>query len=258
MLQMPGRPADAGRAHSCIGFLDPSDAATPCGLPRLHIAISNASVTSWAVICELIDQPTIRRENRIHHGRHVQPAFVGPDVREVSDPALVQAVASNCRSRTFRAIACPGLAPGRAGAVACSGSLQACRKHEPRDPMPQSEAPGTQIAPHADCHVLSLCSKLVRTCTSSWRFSRLRRLSGPSSSHRTLLARHESLAHQTRPPHPSVLRNELELHQGSSPLGDGFFRDVALRLALASSRASSRTTSTSSGRCLPRLETHAS
>ena len=34
------------------------------GFPRRQIAITRASVTSWAVIAALIDQPTTRRENR--------------------------------------------------------------------------------------------------------------------------------------------------------------------------------------------------
>jgi hypothetical protein len=34
------------------------------GLPLRQIAITNASVTNWAVISALIDQPTARRENR--------------------------------------------------------------------------------------------------------------------------------------------------------------------------------------------------
>lgn len=34
------------------------------GLPRRQIAIISASVTSWAVMVSLIDQPTVRRENR--------------------------------------------------------------------------------------------------------------------------------------------------------------------------------------------------
>ena len=34
------------------------------GLPRRQIAITSASVTNCAVISELIDQPTIRRENK--------------------------------------------------------------------------------------------------------------------------------------------------------------------------------------------------
>jgi hypothetical protein len=34
------------------------------GLPRRHIAITKASVKSWAVTAALIHQPTTRRENR--------------------------------------------------------------------------------------------------------------------------------------------------------------------------------------------------
>ena len=37
----------------------------------------------------LIDQPTTWRE-KINHGRHVKPAFGGPDVSEIGDPILVR------------------------------------------------------------------------------------------------------------------------------------------------------------------------
>ena len=59
------------------------------GLPRRQLAITKASVTSWAVISALIDQPHDASGEQIDHRSDVEPAFRRPHVGKVCNPFAI-------------------------------------------------------------------------------------------------------------------------------------------------------------------------
>ena len=73
--------------------------------------MTSASVTSCAVICSLIDQPTTRRENKSNTtAKYNQPSAVQMYVKSATQ-RWFGAVASNDRSSRLGAIECSGRTP---------------------------------------------------------------------------------------------------------------------------------------------------
>ena len=120
------RSAAAGSPRWCIGSLSEWCSSAFVG-PLRQIAISIASVTSCAVICELIDQPTTRRENRSRTtATYNQPSVVQMYVKSAAHLRF-GSVASTRRSSTFGAIVCSMRVPDQTAAGAVWDALPAAQ-----------------------------------------------------------------------------------------------------------------------------------
>jgi hypothetical protein len=124
------------------------------GSPRRQIAITRASVASWAVILALIDQPTTRRENRSTTSPHTT-SLGGPDVGNVGHPFAVRrqgvepSVEDVRRDRADRTF--PGIGGKPAPPRSCPQGLAAHQSFDAVQPVRHSI--GQQIMPDPPCAI---------------------------------------------------------------------------------------------------------
>jgi hypothetical protein len=204
--------------------------------PNLNLPIdlkSNISWTSWLERLPLRQGQQVARPRQtiyragealdgvpvICDGRHVEPAFRGPDIREVSDPfavgrgrfeAAVEHVGSDGGGLPLTQI-------GRQPTPSRARS-QSLVPHQPLDPMQSTRHTlGKQVVPHAPGAIgpvageeaaANLCAQLFVAPAALTARSRQPGIEPTSRDT-------ERPAQPIRRPNPSVLRDEGELHVDS-------------------------------------------